>query len=76
MHSYAESVSVRDVIDDSIDASCTRVGEQFVSDNIGIQNDVPILTAVVTCYGENNGYSREFLPYHSNRNRKSLSPDA
>ena len=37
VHSSAESVSVRDVIDDSNDVSCTRVGEQFVSDNIDIQ---------------------------------------
>ena len=37
MRSATESVSVRDAIDDSNDFRCTRVGEQFVSDNIDIQ---------------------------------------
>ena len=41
MNSSAESVSVRDVIDDSNDVSCTRVGEQFVSDSIDIQMTSP-----------------------------------
>ena len=64
MHSSAEIASVRDVIDDSNGVSCTRVGEQFLSGNVGIQMTSPILTPVVTCYGENNGYSREFLQCH------------
>ena len=41
VHSSTESVSVRDVIDDSNGVSCTRVGEQFLSGNIGIQMTSP-----------------------------------
>ena len=41
MRSAAESVSVRDAIDGSNDFRYTRVGEQLVSDNIGIQMTSP-----------------------------------
>ena len=50
MRSAAESVSVRDAMDDSNDFRCTRVGEQFVSDNIDIQMTSPydMVGAMVT----------------------------